>query len=75
MISYGAVLGKATPTHLLWMTVSEVVAFSIAGYLIDHVFHTADLGGSIAIHAFGAYFGLTVSLFLSPPVSLFSGAF
>jgi len=37
-------------------TLNEVIVYDIIGI--------QDVGGSIAIHSFGAYFGLTLSLIL-----------
>mmetsp|Transcript_57068 Transcript_57068/g.124869 ORF Transcript_57068/g.124869 Transcript_57068/m.124869 type:complete len:443 (+) Transcript_57068:130-1458(+) len=65
MISYGAVLGKVTPFQLLSMAALEVVAFwlNFKWSVTDNVAH--DVGGGMVIHTFGAYFGLSVSWWVS----------
>ena len=68
MISYGAVLGKASPTQLTILLLLEVGCFSVNdSLLVNGVFGdmgAQDFGGSLSIHAFGAYFGLAASLVL-----------
>jgi ammonium transporter Rh len=61
LISFGAVLGVATPVQLLLMIIFEVVFYNINAHICIHMFDVSDLGGSIIIHCFGAYFGLAVS--------------
>jgi len=64
LISFGAVLGVASPIQLVLMATFEVVAYNVSYYLGVHVFEATDVGGSMFIHTFGAYFGLAVSLIL-----------
>lgn len=72
MITFGAVLGKASPSQLLLLMIIEVPFYAFnAVYLLgdNRLLSTKqeirDVGASMAIHTFGAYFGLTASLFLS----------
>lgn len=66
MISFGAVLGKISPCQLLLLMILEVPFYAVNAYLlIDRTFGARDVGGSMGIHAFGAYFGLAATLFLS----------
>jgi hypothetical protein len=110
MITFGAVLGKATPMELLWLgevgdglgggghakrahdlafpieafpfvaplpftpslpnlTSSCTVALEIPLYALNtrlaEILGVLDMGGSVTIHAFGAYFGLAASMFIS----------
>ncbi|XP_069463259.1 ammonium transporter Rh type B [Ambystoma mexicanum] len=67
LISFGAVLGKASPVQLLIMTLLEVTLFGINEYIILNVLEAKDAGGSMTIHTFGAYFGLIVSRVLYRP--------
>ncbi|XP_067646311.1 ammonium transporter Rh type B-B [Eurosta solidaginis] len=66
LISMGALLGRTTPIQLLFMALIEVVLFAINEYIALNIFSICDVGGSITVHAFGAYFGLAVSLMLRP---------
>nr|XP_009857884.1 rh type A glycoprotein isoform X1 [Ciona intestinalis] len=62
LISFGAVLGVLGPIQLIVMAVLEVVFYSVNEFVIAHKFQISDIGGSMVIHTFGAYFGLAVSL-------------
>ncbi|KAJ4461461.1 putative Ammonium transporter Rh type B-B [Paratrimastix pyriformis] len=59
MISLGAVLGKLSPVQLLLMTAIEVPLFSVVLGLLERL-DVSDIGGSMGVHTFGAYFGLAV---------------
>ncbi|MEE6491420.1 hypothetical protein FKM82_016212 [Ascaphus truei] len=67
LISFGAVLGKASPVQLIVMTLFEVTLFGINEYIILSLIGAKDAGGSMTIHTFGAYFGLVVSRVLYRP--------
>jgi len=62
MITFGAVLGKTSPLQLLIIGFLEVLFYGANKVLIEGVYGVVDLGGSMVIHAFGAYFGLTIAL-------------
>ncbi|CAD5113067.1 DgyrCDS2262 [Dimorphilus gyrociliatus] len=61
LISFGAVLGKFSPLQLLFMALVEVVLKFANEYILLEHFHISDVGGSIIVHIFGAYFGLAVA--------------
>lgn len=65
MITFGAVIGFASPTQLIWLLAAEVPIYAANFYLVTHSIGTFDVGGSITIHAFGAFYGLASSYFLS----------
>ena len=67
LISFGAILGRASPTQLLWLTFIELIIYSINFYICVEAMHINDVGGSIVVHTFGAYFGLAVSYMLGEP--------
>ncbi|NXW65844.1 RHAG protein, partial [Eurystomus gularis] len=67
LISFGAVLGKTSPVQLLIMTVLEITIFACNEHLVTEIFKATDVGASMTIHAFGAYFGLAVTLVLYRP--------
>uniref|UniRef100_A0A0G4I772 Ammonium transporter AmtB-like domain-containing protein n=1 Tax=Chromera velia CCMP2878 TaxID=1169474 RepID=A0A0G4I772_9ALVE len=70
MISFGALLGKVSPAQLLLVLSLEVPLYAVNAILIiekwTETIGIQDVGGSMAIHAFGAYFGLAASMALSP---------
>ncbi|XP_014793796.1 PREDICTED: ammonium transporter Rh type A [Calidris pugnax] len=67
LISFGAVLGKTSPVQMLILTILEITIFACNEHLVAEVFQATDVGASMTIHAFGAYFGLAVTLVLYRP--------
>jgi len=67
MITFGAILGKTSPLQLLIVGMIEVLFYGLNKMLIEGVYGVVDLGGSMVIHAFGAYFGLAVALVIGRP--------
>ncbi|KAJ8008772.1 hypothetical protein DPEC_G00081890 [Dallia pectoralis] len=67
LISFGAVLGKTSPVQLLIMTILEITIFGINEHLVAEILGANDVGASMIIHAFGAYFGLAVARMLYRP--------
>ncbi|XP_062891396.1 ammonium transporter Rh type A-like [Mobula hypostoma] len=67
LISFGAILGKTNPVQLLIMTLLEITIFAVNEHLVTGILKVKDVGASMTIHAFGAYFGLMVSRVLHRP--------
>ncbi|KFP28597.1 Ammonium transporter Rh type A [Colius striatus] len=67
LISFGAVLGKTSPVQMLILTILEVTIFACNEHLVTNILQATDVGASMTIHAFGAYFGLAVTLILYRP--------
>jgi len=67
LISFGVVLGVATPLQLLVMTVLEITIFVINEVIGRDYIGAVDAGDTIFVHIFGAYFGLTVARVLARP--------
>ena len=65
MIAYGAVIGKTTPAQLILLVVAQVPLYAANQHLTIHVFKALDMGGTLVIHLFGAYYGLAASFMLS----------
>eukprot|EP00798_Chlamydomonas_sp_ICE-L_P024559 gene24559-10170_t len=65
MIAFGAVIGKTSPTQLLWLVIAQVPLYAVNQHLVIYTFKALDMGGSIVIHLFGAYYGLAASLMIS----------
>ena len=61
LISFGAVLGKLNTFQLIVMALCETFIFALNERLGVLRIKAADIGGSMFIHAFGAFFGLGVS--------------
>ena len=66
LISFGGVLGKLSPFQLLIMTVIETWLYALNEAVFLEGIDAVDLGGSMVIHAFGAYYGLMISWVTSP---------
>jgi len=69
MISFGAVLGKVSPSQLLVLAVVETFAFWVNFRLAAVELGAHDVGGGMVIHSFGAYFGLAATWFVSKGAS------
>ncbi|XP_063828589.1 ammonium transporter Rh type B-B [Ostrinia nubilalis] len=69
LITFGALLGVTSGVQLLFIAIVETAVACLNLWLVADIFKAADVGGSIAIHTFGAYFGLGVSLALKPKPS------
>jgi len=65
MIAFGAVIGKSTPTQLFWILFAQVPLYALNQRLVIYTFKALDMGGTLVIHLFGAYYGLSASLMLS----------
>ena len=65
LISFGAVLGKASLSQLIVMVPLELVFYSVNESLGVFEMLAVDMGGSMYVHTFGAYFGLAVSYMIS----------
>ncbi|XP_019376498.1 PREDICTED: ammonium transporter Rh type A [Gavialis gangeticus] len=67
LISFGALLGKTSPVQMMILTIMEITFFSCNEYLVVDVLKATDIGASMTIHAFGAYFGLAAARVLYRP--------
>ena len=69
LISYGAIIGRATPVQLVVMALCQSFFYAFNKVvLVFGLWGAEDVGGSMTIHCFGAYFGLAVSHALGPPL-------
>ena len=64
LITMGALLGRVSHFQLIIIAFFEVMFYSANEALNIHVLKAADIGGSMLIHTFGAYFGIAASLVL-----------
>ena len=68
LISFGAILGRIGPLELLLMGLVQIIGYTLNEAIVYEVIGTYDVGGSTAIHTYGAYFGLAVSYILGRAV-------
>lgn len=64
LITFGAVLGKASFCQIFVIAFCEIIFYSANEAINIYVYEAADVGGSMIIHTFGAYFGLACSTIL-----------
>ncbi|KAJ3057229.1 hypothetical protein HK097_010589 [Rhizophlyctis rosea] len=67
LISFGAIIGKVSSYELMFVAFFEVIFVGINNYIANGrgtLLEAVDMGGSVFIHLFGAYFGLAVSYVL-----------
>lgn len=71
LISFGGIIGKVNPSQLVVLTCLESVFYCAnKQLLLTKWLNVVDCGGTIIIHMFGAYFGLSVSKLLGSPQDL-----
>ena len=61
LISFGALLGKVSLNQLFLISILEVIFYSLNESIGVIHYQAVDMGGSMYVHTFGAYFGLAVS--------------
>ena len=73
MITYGALLGKATLHQLLWLTFWEMIFWGLNVAICLQWIQGVDMGGSVIIHVYGCFFGLAASYFFQPNRAITQG--
>ena len=71
LITFGVVLGKVSPSQMLFVALSETVFYSL-NEAIGIRLAVSDLGGTMTIHVFAAFFGLALSTIISRTNALVS---
>jgi len=66
LISLGAILGKTSPSQIIVMVLIELIFYGLNIQIVVTKLGATDIGGTLTIHTFGAYFGLAVSWMLGP---------
>ena len=64
IITFSILLGRTSPLQLLVIALIECVCYSANESLNLQLLQAQDPGGSVQIHMFGTYYGLTVALLL-----------
>jgi ammonium transporter Rh len=65
LITFGAILGKCTWAQLFTLATLEVFFYGLNLTVCVGFLGAVDLGGSMYIHTFGAYFGLASTYFFN----------
>jgi len=63
LITFGAVLGKCSLSQLFVLASMELIFYSINEAIGAGQLGAVDMGGSMFVHTFGAYFGLAATYF------------
>eukprot|EP00298_Acanthocystis_sp_HF-20_P009312 c18235_g1_i1.p1 GENE.c18235_g1_i1~~c18235_g1_i1.p1 ORF type:complete len:478 (+),score=169.97 c18235_g1_i1:58-1491(+) len=66
LITFGVVLGKVNPLQLLVIAFIEIIFYTLNEMIVVLGLGAADIGGSMVIHTFGAYFGIACGIALGP---------
>jgi ammonium transporter Rh len=66
LITYGGVIGKVNYLQFLVISVIEAFFYALNEIITEEKLLVLDVGGSITIHTFGAYFGLAVAWITTP---------
>ena len=61
LVSMGAVMGKCNSLQLLVLALLQTFFYSVNEAINDKLILATDIGRSVIVHAFGAFFGLAVS--------------
>lgn len=63
MITFGAILGKCSLPQLWVLATFEIIFYGLNEAICAGQMGAVDMGGSMYVHTFGAYFGLAASYF------------
>ena len=66
LISMGAIVGKCSLFQLFAMATINIFFYALNNQIVTEIFKAADIGGSMTIHTYGAYFGVIASWFYQP---------
>lgn len=61
LISFGAIYGFTSPSQIILLCFIEPFMMLINEHVVVKNMHVKDAGGSLVVHAFGAYFGIAVA--------------
>ncbi len=74
LICFGALLGKVTINQITLLVFMQLIFYSLNLFIAVVHLKITDIGGSMIIHTFGAYFGLAASKILTNQKTLLSSA-
>ena len=63
LITFGALLGKCSLFQLWMVATLEIIFYGLNETIGAGIFGAVDMGGSMYVHTFGAYFGLAATYF------------
>ncbi len=67
LISFGALIGRATPLQMCFLSIAQSFFYALNKVtIVFGLLRAEDVGGTLTIHMFGAYFGLAAAAALGP---------
>jgi len=63
MITFGVLLGKCNLQQLMFLVFWQMIWWGLNEAIGVALLNGTDMGGSIFVHTFGAYFGIAASFF------------
>lgn len=60
-ITFGALLGKTSPLQLVAIVFFELIFYNVNFFVGAYKLEAVDMGGSMFVHTFGAYFGVAAA--------------
>ena len=66
MITFGAILGKCNLQQLFFLVFWEMFLWGLNESIGVQKYKATDMGGSMFVHAFGAYYGVAATWFFQP---------
>lgn len=66
LITFGVILGKCNLSQLWVLATLEIIFYGLNESICAGTLKAVDMGGSMYVHTFGAYFGIAASYFFSP---------
>jgi len=67
LITYGAMIGRLSPVQMCGIAVAEAFFYALNKvHVVFGILNAEDVGGTLTIHMFGAFFGLAASYALGP---------
>jgi len=67
LISFGGLIGKVNPCQLIVLVVFETIFYGVNKIVLSDIIGVNDVGGTIIIHMFGAYYGLAAAWYIGVP--------
>lgn len=66
MITFGVLLGKCNLQQLMFLVFWQMIWWGLNESICVGIYHATDAGGSMLVHAYGAYYGIAASFFFQP---------
>ena len=70
LITFGVILGKVSWGQLFFLGTFECFFYCLNLAILEVALRVNDIGGSMGIHTFGAFFGLAASFWFQPKVGI-----